>query len=204
MNARVVHRLRRLIVGILAVGILTAIFLVSSDRPAVLSLLSTTTSESRGIVTSAVSTSTPMPEKTQELATRSTQPTDMPYPGLPLMVPPTPSPDPTRLALTTDEFAALHVAEMETAWNPLSSGPYKVLVTADVYPGDIPRVVNPSLVQMGVVPDVAIVIQGHFRDRNSPRSYEYLLQIVDRQRGAYYAELSNNLGVILAELPSRP
>ena len=147
-------------------------------------------------------------EPTQELEKPSPASTatftSEPYPPPAPTIQATPTNDPTRVAITHEAWASEFVQVLVDR-DPVSEfadGPFTVLRSVDVFPGDMPFDVTPGVVGEFIVPDVAVVLQGTFRNQEGGQSHPYMLALGDRRHAsAYRMKLADSAAELLNRLP---
>lgn len=159
---------------------------------------------------------TPTPEETKSTSTPVPQTTPAYPPPYSMPTSATPSltrtPDPTRVAMTAQQWAELVVDRMTDAdaQNPFFQGPFSIIDAVDVYPGDIMEVSSQQITR-GTSPDVALILSGQFRSSRSRASsitdtpgpdFEYMLMVGDRTAGnGYFVAYSNDVSTLQSMLP---
>lgn len=127
-----------------------------------------------------------------------------PYPPPVMAILATPINDPTRVAVTHEAWAREFVQILidRDPVSGLADGPFTVLRSVDVFPGDMPFDVTPGVVGEFIVPDVAVVLKGTFRHQEGGQPHHYLLAIGDRRHAsAYRLRLADTAAELLARLP---
>jgi hypothetical protein len=141
-------------------------------------------------------------------------PTEGPYPP-PVPTDATPTllqtavPDATLVAMSNQDFAVLGIDWLNDALvqYPAAAyslqGPFEVVATADVNPGDMSDWIEPESIAKTSYPDIAIIYRGRFRELGNPDGpeLEYRLYVADRTTGFYFNTSSNDLSTLQAMLP---
>ncbi|MFN8422474.1 MAG: hypothetical protein U0470_03485 [Anaerolineae bacterium] len=129
-----------------------------------------------------------------------------PYPPpLPDIVTPSPSrtPDPTRAAMTATDWANRIIAMLDKRdpVNALHEGPFVLVDARDVYPSSMPMITDKILMR-GVVPDVAAVIRGTFRQSPRGPGRKFMLIVGDRGDDYGYTTVySDDVQMLTSMLP---
>lgn len=150
------------------------------------------------------STEAPTQELEKPIPASTATLTSEPYPPPVPTIQATPTNDPTRVAMTHEVWASEFVQVLidRDSVSGFADGPFTVLRSVDVFPGDMPFDVTPGVVGEFIVPDVAVVLQGTFRNQEGGQSHPYMLALGDRRHAsAYRMKLADTAAELLNRLP---